>query len=93
MKNIIITYIKNQEIIKLVKGMIFQKKLKHITIKYHYIKDLIQIKDIQLKNEKVWKIFVNNLTELLEYILFKIFFKFLCFIIKILVNQNQDILT
>ncbi len=40
-KNSTIIYANNQEIIKLANSLIFQKRTKHIVVKYHYTRNLI----------------------------------------------------
>jgi hypothetical protein len=48
-KNSTIIYADNQRTIKLANNLIFQKRTKHIVVKYHYAKDLISQEDIKLK--------------------------------------------
>jgi hypothetical protein len=45
---LIIIFANNQKVIKLTENLVFQKRTKHITIKYHYIRDLIKHEDVQL---------------------------------------------
>jgi hypothetical protein len=44
-----VIYADNQETIKLINNSIFQKRTKHIAVKYHYTKDLISQREIKLK--------------------------------------------
>ena len=44
-----IIYADNQKTIKLAENPIFQKRSKHILIRYHYTRDLIQQKEIKLE--------------------------------------------
>jgi hypothetical protein len=41
-KDSIVIYADNQSVIKLITNSIFQKRIKHIAIKYYYIRNLIQ---------------------------------------------------
>jgi hypothetical protein len=40
----------NQSCIKLTENLIFHDRSKHIDMKYHYIRDLVQSKTIKLQN-------------------------------------------
>ena len=39
----------NQSCVKLSKNLVFHDKLKHIEIKYHYIRDMVQRGAVKLK--------------------------------------------
>lgn len=56
-------------------------------VKYHYIKNLIQIKKIILKYKKIQKMIANNFTKSLSPIAFKKFVKYLGLIIEIEIEQ------
>ncbi len=74
-KNFIIIYADNQKAIKLVNNSIFQKKIKHITIKYHYTRDLINKKIIKLKYRFTNEMIADELTKSLNSIQFRRFVK------------------
>ena len=90
-KNATVIYADNQGAIKLTENLIFQKQLKHIAIKYHYTRDLIQAEEIILKYRKTQEILANGLTKPLGYIAFKEFVKCLGLMTEMEANQNQDI--
>ncbi len=69
----IIIFADNQKIIKLTENFVFQKRTKHIAIKYHYTRDLIKQKDVQLIYKAIDQMIVDELTKSLESILFKKF--------------------
>ncbi len=75
MKNLIIIYADNQKAIKLVNNSIFQKRIKHITIKYHYTRDLISKKIIKLKYRSTNEMITDELTKSLSSIQFRRFVK------------------
>ncbi len=75
MKNFIIIYADNQKAIKLVNNSIFQKRIKHIMIKYHYIRDLISKKTIKLKYRSTSEMIADELTKSLNSRQFKRFVK------------------
>ncbi len=59
-KNSTIIYTDNQETIKLVNNLIFQKRTKHIVVKYHYTRNLISQKVIKLKFKSTAEMIVTN---------------------------------
>ncbi len=73
MKNLIIIYADNQRAIKLVNNSIFQKRIKHITIKYHYTRDLISKKAIKLKYRSTSEMIADGLTKSLSSVQFRRF--------------------
>jgi hypothetical protein len=75
MKNPIIIYVDNQRIIKLINNPIFQKRTKHIAIKYHYTRDLISKKAIKLKYRFTSEMIADELTKSLSSRQFKRFVK------------------
>ncbi len=75
MKNLIIIYADNQRAIKLVNNSIFQKRIKHITIKYHYTRDLISKKIIKLEYRSTSEMIADELTKSLNLIQFRRFVK------------------
>jgi hypothetical protein len=75
MKNLIIIYADNQRAIKLVNNPIFQKRTKHITIKYHYTQDLISKRTIKLKYCSTSEMITDELTKPLSSMQFKRFVK------------------
>ncbi len=68
-----IVFANNQRVIKLTENFVFQKRTKHITIKYHYIRDLIKHEDVQLIYKTIDQIIVDELIKSLKSILFKKF--------------------
>ncbi len=70
---LIIVFANNQKIIKLTENFVFQKRTKHITIKYHYIRDLIKHEDVQLIYKTIDQMIVDELIKSLKSILFKRF--------------------
>ncbi len=75
MKNFIIIYADNQKTIKLINNSIFQKRIKHIAIKYPYTRDLISKKTIKLKYRSTSKMIADELTKSLNSIQFRRFVK------------------
>jgi hypothetical protein len=63
MENPIIIYADNQKAIKLINNPIFQKKIKHIAIKYHYTRDLISTGAIKLKYRSTSEMIADELTK------------------------------
>jgi hypothetical protein len=64
----------NQSCVKLSENHVFHDKLKHIEIKYHYIKDMVQRKKIHMqylcKHEQVADVFTKPLVRIkFEYFL------------------------
>ncbi len=70
---LIIIFANNQKIIKLTENFVFQKRTKHIAIKYHYIRDLIKHENVQLIYKTIDQMIVDELTKSLKSILFKKF--------------------
>ncbi len=54
-------------------NFVFQKRTKHIAIKYHYTRDLIKHEDVQLIYKTIDQMIVDELTKSLRSILFKKF--------------------
>lgn len=77
LKNATIFYADNQGAINLAENPIFQKRFKHIAIKYHYNKDFIQSREIILQYKKKQELIADGLTKPLGLIGFKEFVKFL----------------
>ncbi len=75
MKNSIIIYADNQKTIKLINNSIFQKRIKHIAIKYYYTRDLISKKTIKLRYRSISKMIADELTKSLNSKQFKRFVK------------------
>ncbi len=71
--NSTVIYADNQETIKLVNNSIFQKRTKHIVVKYHYNRDLISQKVIKLKFKFTAEMIVDELIKSLRSIQFKRF--------------------
>ena len=91
-KNATVIYADNQGAIKLAENPIFQKQLKHIAVKYHYTRNLIQAGEITLKYKKTQEMIANGLTKPLGPIAFKEFVKYLDFMTEIEADQNQNII-
>jgi hypothetical protein len=68
-----IIYADNQKAIKLVNNSIFQKRTKHIVVKYHYTKDLISQRTIKLEYRLIAKMIADDLIKSLESVQFKRF--------------------
>jgi hypothetical protein len=68
-----IIYADNQRTIKLANNSIFQKRTKHIVVKYHYTRDLINQKKIKLKYRFIAQMIADDLIKSLESIQFKRF--------------------
>ncbi len=68
-----IIFANNQRIIKLTENLVFQKRTKHIAIKYHYIRDLIKHENVQLIYKTIDQMIVDELIKSLKSILFKKF--------------------
>ncbi len=75
MKNSIIIYADNQKTVKFFSNSIFQKRIKHITIKYHHTRDLISKKTIKLKYRSINEMIADELTKSLDSKQFKKFVK------------------
>ncbi len=69
----IVIYADNQRAIKLVNNSIFQKRTKHIVVKYHYTRDLISQRVIKLKYRPTAEMIADGLTKSLESVQFKRF--------------------
>ncbi len=72
-KNSTIIYANNQRVIKLVNNSIFQKRTKHIVVKYHYTRNLISQKVIKLKYWLIAEMIADDLIKSLESVQFKRF--------------------
>jgi hypothetical protein len=68
-----IIYADNQRAIKLANNSIFQKRTKHIAVKYHYTRDLISQREIKLKYRLTAQMIADDLIKSLEPIQFKRF--------------------
>jgi hypothetical protein len=68
-----IIYADNQETIKLVNNSIFQKRTKHIVVKYYYTKDLISQREIKLEYRLTATMIADDLIKSLKPIQFKRF--------------------
>ncbi len=71
--NSTIIYANNQEAIKLINNSIFQKRTKHIVVKYHYTRNLISPKAIKLEYRLIATMIADDLIKSLESIQFKRF--------------------
>jgi hypothetical protein len=77
-----IIYANNQKTIKLFNNSIFQKRTKHIVVKYHYTRDLISQRAIKLKYRFIAKMIADDLIKSLESVQFKRFIDQLSMTIK-----------
>jgi hypothetical protein len=68
-----IIYADNQRAIKLVNNLIFQKRTKHIAVKYYYTRDLISQRVIKLKFKPTAEMIADELIKSLRSIQFKRF--------------------
>jgi hypothetical protein len=85
----IVIYANNQRIIKLVNNSIFQKRTKHIVVKYHYTRNLISQKIIKLKYRFIAEMIADDLTKSLKFVQFKRFIDQLRMIKKNWMWENQ----
>lgn len=69
-KEATIIYADNQGAIKLAENPVFQKRSKHIAIKYHYTRDLIKQGEIKLEYRPTKEMIADGLTKPLEPIAF-----------------------
>lgn len=76
-KNATVIYADNQGAIKLAENPIFQKRSKHIAVKYHYTRDLIQSGEISLQYKMTQEMIAEGLTKPLGPIALKEFVKLL----------------
>jgi hypothetical protein len=62
-----VIYCDNQSCVKLSKNLVFHDKLKHIEIKYHYIRDMVQRKEVHVQclstHEQVADVFTKPLAK------------------------------
>jgi hypothetical protein len=72
-KNSTVIYADNQGAIKLVNNLIFQKRTKHIVVKYHYTRDLISQGAIKLEYRLTAAMIADGLIKPLGSIQFKRF--------------------
>jgi hypothetical protein len=72
-KNSTFIYANNQETIKLVNNSIFQKRTKHIVVKYHYTRNLISQEEIKLQYRLTAEMIADGLIKSLGPVQFKRF--------------------
>ena len=46
-------YCDNQHCVNLSKNLVFHDKLKHIEIKYHYIRDMVQMREVNIYDRRI----------------------------------------
>jgi hypothetical protein len=68
-----IIYADNQGTIKLINNSIFQKRTKHIVVKYHNTRNLISQKVIKLKYRLIAEMIADGLIKSLESVQFQRF--------------------
>ena len=73
-------YCNNQSCVKLSENPVFHDKSKHIEIKFHYIKDMVERGAVKLKYVEMEKKIVNGLTKPLAKVKFEYFIEILCVI-------------
>jgi hypothetical protein len=83
---LIIIFSDDQKVIKLINNFVFQKRIKLITIKYHYIKNLISQDKINLEYWQVIEMITDDLIKSLWSIKFQRFVNQLNMIIKKQIN-------
>ena len=88
-KNATVIYADNQGAIKLAENPIFQKRSKHIAVKYHYTRDLIQTGEIALEYKKTQEMIADGLTKPLGPIAFKEFVKCLGLMTEVEAEHNS----
>lgn len=89
-KNAIVIYTDNQGAIKLAENPIFQKQSKHIAVKYHYTRDLVQSGEITLEYKKTQEMIADGLTKPLGPIAFKKFVKYLGLMTEVEAEYNSE---
>ena len=89
-KNATVIYADNQGAIKLAENPIFQKRFKHLAVKYHYTRDLIQSGEISLEYKKTQEMIPDGLTKPLGAIAFKEFVKCLGLITDAKVAKEKE---
>ena len=72
-KGATIIYADNQGAIKLAENPIFQRRSKHISIRYHYTRDLIQQGEIKLEYKGTQEMIADGLTKPLGPVAFEKF--------------------
>ncbi len=72
-KNSTVIYADNQEAIKLANNSIFQKRTKHIVVKYHYTRDLISQRAIKLEYRLTAEMIADGLIKSLRSVQFQRF--------------------
>ena len=72
-KGATVIYADNQGAIKLAENPIFQRRSKHISIRYHYTRDLIQKGEIKLEYKSTQDMIADGLTKPLGPIAFEKF--------------------
>ena len=72
-KDLTTIYADNQKTIKLATNFVFQKRSKHIAVRYHYIRDLINQKIVDLVYRFTIEMIVDDLTKPLEFMKFSNF--------------------
>jgi hypothetical protein len=72
-KNSTIIYANNQGAIKLANNSIFQKRTKHIVVKYHYTRNLISQEAIKLEYRSTAEMIADDLIKSLGSVQFKRF--------------------
>ena len=64
-KNLVVIYCDNTNAINISKNLVINTKTKHIAIKYHFLRELVQDKDVRLEyvntKEKIVEMFTNPL--------------------------------
>ena len=69
----LLVYIDNQSCVKLLENPVFHDKSKHIEIKYHYIKDMVQRGAVKLQYVAMDEQIVDVLTKPLARVKFEYF--------------------
>ena len=63
--NLVILYCDNTSAINISKNLMMHTKTKHIAIKYHYLRELVQDKEVKMEyvntKEKIFDIFTTSL--------------------------------
>ena len=72
-KGATIIYADNQGAIKLAENPVFQRRSKHISIRYHYTRDLIQQGEIKLEYKRTQEMIADGLTKPLSPVAFEKF--------------------
>ena len=64
-KDLVVIYCDNTSAINLSKNLVMHTKTKHIAIKYHFLRELVQDKEVRLENVNTKELVADIFTKLL----------------------------